>query len=156
HLERNSVGEVEREAISRGIRTVLIVPMLRNDELIGTLSLARRRVEPFADKEIELVTDFAAEAAIALEITRRERQLRELQMQLAHTNRVVTMGQLSASITHEVNQPIAAARNYVSVALRLLDRSPPDLPEVRDTLARAAKATDRVGAIVRQMRALMQ
>jgi GAF domain-containing protein len=73
HLERNSVGEAEREAISRGIRTVLFVPMLRNDELIGTLSLARRRIEPFTEKEIELVTDFAAEAAIALEITRRER-----------------------------------------------------------------------------------
>src|SRR5262245_5483428 len=81
HLERrNSVGEAEREAISRDIRTVLVVPMLRNDELIGTLSLARRRIEPFTEKEIELVTDFAAEAAIALEITRRERQLRELQM----------------------------------------------------------------------------
>src|SRR5262245_43631363 len=54
HLERNSVGgEAEREAISRGIRTVLIVPMLRNDELIGTLSLARRRIEPFTEKEIE-------------------------------------------------------------------------------------------------------
>jgi C4-dicarboxylate-specific signal transduction histidine kinase len=48
---------------------------------------------------------------MALEITRRERQLRELQMQLAHTNRVVTMGQLTASITHEVNQPIAPRRS---------------------------------------------
>jgi C4-dicarboxylate-specific signal transduction histidine kinase len=66
------------------------------------------------------------------------------------------MGELSASITHEINQPIATARNYVSVALRLLDRNPPDLPEVRDTLACAAKATDRVGAIVGRMRALMQ
>src|SRR5262249_49083336 len=47
HLERNSVGEVEREAISRGVRTVLYVPMLRNDELIGTLGLARWRPHPF-------------------------------------------------------------------------------------------------------------
>jgi signal transduction histidine kinase len=156
HLEGNSAGEAEREAVSLGIRTVLIVPMLRNDELIGTLGLARGRIEPFTEKEIELITDFAVEAAIALEITRRERQLRELQMQLAHTNRVVTMGELSASIAHEINQPIATARNYVSVALRLLDKSPPDLPEVRDTLACAAKATDRVGAIVGRMRALMQ
>jgi C4-dicarboxylate-specific signal transduction histidine kinase len=114
--------------------------MLRNDELIGSLGIGRLRIEPFTQKEIDLVTDFAAEAAIALEITRRERQLRELQMQLAHTNRVLTMGQLSASITHEINQPIAAARNYVVVAQRLLDRDPPDLPEVRDTLACAAKA----------------
>src|SRR5262245_33618768 len=157
HHELDSAGEAEREAIfKRGVRTTLYVPMLRNDELIGGLGMGRWRVEPFTENEIELVTDFAAQAAIVLEITRRERQLRELQTQLAHTNRVVTMGQLTASITHEVNQPIAAARNYVGVALRLLDRNPPDLPEVRDTLAHAAKATDRVGAIVGQMRALMQ
>src|SRR5262249_57532129 len=85
-----------------GFRTGLILPMLRNDELIGSLTILRQRIEPFTQKEIELLTDFAAEAAIALEITRRERQLRELQMQLAHTNRIVSMAALSASITHEV------------------------------------------------------
>jgi GAF domain-containing protein len=55
-----------------GVRTHLLVPMLRNDELIGTLGLGRQRVEPFTENEIELVTDFAAQATIALEITRRE------------------------------------------------------------------------------------
>jgi signal transduction histidine kinase len=157
--EIRRAGETDRIDVSvskAGARTSLFVPMLRNDELVGTLSFVRLHIEPYTEKEIELVTDFAAQAAIALGITRRERQLRELQMQLAHTNRVVTMGELSASITHEINQPIATARNYVSVALRLLDRNPPDLPEVRDTLACAAKATDRVGAIVGRMRALMQ
>ena len=77
-------------------------------------------------------------------------------MQLAHTNRVVTMGELSASITHEVNQPIAAARNNVIAALHFLDRNPPDLQEVREALAAAVKDADRVGAIVGRMRALMQ
>ena len=77
-----------------------------------------------------------------------ERQLRELQMELAHANRVATMGELTASITHEVNQPIAAARNNVSAALRFLDRNPPDLREVREALACAAKDTDRAGAVV--------
>src|SRR6516225_11878020 len=114
YLELNSAGEAEQELTSKlGVRTALHIPMLRNDELIGSLSLGRPRIEPFTEKEIELVTDFAAQATIALEITRRERQLREQQMQLAHTNRLVTMGELSASITHEVNQPIAAARNNV-------------------------------------------
>jgi signal transduction histidine kinase len=156
HLERNSVGEAEREAISRGVRTVLIVPMLRNDELIGTLGLARHRIEPFTEKEIELVTDFAAEAAVALDITRHERQLREQQMQLAHTNRLVTIGELSASITHEVNQPLAAGRNNVIAALNFLDQNPPDLQEVREALAAAVKDADRVDTIVSRMRALMQ
>src|SRR5262249_48009638 len=56
YLERNSVGETEREALSRGVRTLLIVPMLRDDELIGMLSVARWRIEPFAENEIELAT----------------------------------------------------------------------------------------------------
>ncbi|WP_050422119.1 sensor histidine kinase [Bradyrhizobium tropiciagri] len=157
HLERNFPGEAEREPISKvGIRTVLFVPMLRNDELIGTLSLGRHRIEPFTEKEIEVVTDFAAQAAIVLEITRRERQLREQQMQLAHANRLVTMGELSASITHEVKQPIAAARNNVIAALNFLRRNPPDLQEVSEALAAAVKDADRVDAIVGRMRALMQ
>jgi signal transduction histidine kinase len=74
--------------------------------------------------------NFAAEAAIALEITRRERQLREVQMELAHANRVATMGQLTASITHELKQPMAAARTDASAALRWLAKTPPDLAEV--------------------------
>jgi C4-dicarboxylate-specific signal transduction histidine kinase len=130
--------------------------MLRNDELIGVLVIGRRRIEHFGEKEIELVTDFTAQAAIALEITRRERQLRELQMELAHANRVVTMGQLTASIAHEVNQPIAAASNNVSAALRFLDRNPPDLQEIREALACASNDTDRAGAVAGRMRALMQ
>jgi signal transduction histidine kinase len=156
HEEFYSAEEADREALSRGVRTVFIVPMLRNDELIGTLCIGRSRIEPFTETELELVTDFAAQATIALEITRRERQLRELQMQLAHTNRVVTLGELSASITHEVNQPIAAARNNVIAALHFLDGNPPDLQEIREALAAAVKDTDRVSAIVGRMRALMQ
>ena len=64
--------------------------------------------------------DFAARAAIALEIARRERQYREVQMQLAHANRVATMGQLTASIAHEVQQPIAATVTNAEAALRFL------------------------------------
>jgi GAF domain-containing protein len=51
-----------------GLRTYLIVPMLKDEEVIGTLAIGRLRVQPFANKAIELITDFAAEAAIALEL----------------------------------------------------------------------------------------
>jgi hypothetical protein len=95
HHELNSAGEAEEYVSKIGVRTLLIVPMLRNDELIGSLAIGRQRIEPFTEKEIELVTDFAAEAAIAMEITRRERELRELQMELARANRIATMEQLS-------------------------------------------------------------
>jgi C4-dicarboxylate-specific signal transduction histidine kinase len=150
-------GEAQVVAfVKRGFRTSLLVPMLRNDEPIGWLALGRQRVEHFTEKEIELVTDFAAQATIALEIIRRERQLREVQMELAHANRVATMGQLTASITHELKQPIAAARTNASAALRWLDKTSPDLAEVRDALAGIVGATDRAGDVVDRIGALVR
>jgi signal transduction histidine kinase len=152
-----SAGDANQVAlVEAGFRTVLLVPMLRNDELVGAFAIGWRRIEHFAENEIELVTDFAAQAAIALEITSRERQLRELQMELARVNRVATIGQLTASITHEVNQPLAAARNNLAAALNFLERTPPDLVEVREALASAVKDNDRASAVVGRMRALMQ
>jgi C4-dicarboxylate-specific signal transduction histidine kinase len=142
--------------VKSGIRTSLLVPMLKNDELIGLLAIGRQRLERFTEKEIELVTDFAAQAAIALEIIRRERQLREVQMGLAHANRVATMGQLTATIAHELKQPVAAARTEASAALRWLDKTPPDMAEVRDALAGIVSATDRAGGVVNRIGALMR
>jgi len=155
-FDGNSMGEPEREAISTGVRTLLIVPMLRNDELIGMLSLARQRVEPFTENEIELITDFAAETGIALEITRRERELRELQMELAHANRVATMGHLTASITHQLRQPMTAAGFSASATLRWLERTPPDLAKARESLADIVGATDRASKVVDSIGAFMR
>ena len=153
HHELNSAGEAEREYVSRSAaRTTLIVPMLRNDELIGTLGLARRRIEPFTEKEIELVTDFAAQAAIALDITRRERELRELQMELARVNRIATVEQLSSSIAHEVVQPIATARNNARAAQKFLEMKPPNLGEARQALDCVVAEADRAGEIIHRIK----
>jgi C4-dicarboxylate-specific signal transduction histidine kinase len=99
-----------------GFRTGLIVPLLKDSEIVGIITLGRKQVQPFTDRQISLCKDFAVQATIALESTRRERQYREAQMALAHANRVTTMGQLTASITHEVNQPITAAVTYALAA----------------------------------------
>jgi signal transduction histidine kinase len=152
HEEFYSAEEADREALSRGVRTVLIVPMLRNDKLIGALSIGRPRVEPFTETEIELVMDFAAQTAIALDITRRERELRELQMELARVNRIATMEQLSSSIAHEVIQPIATARNNAWAGLRFLELSPPNLGEAREAFDRVVADVDRAGDIIHRIR----
>jgi signal transduction histidine kinase len=142
--------------VNAGFRSGLLMPLLKDNEIVGTIALGRKQVQPFTDKQISLFRDFAAQATIALESTRRERRYREMQMELARANRVTTIGQLTASITHEVNQPLAAARNNLTAALNFLDRTPPDLVEVKEALACAVKDNDRASTVVGRIRALMQ
>jgi len=85
-----------------------------------------------------------------------ERRYREMQMELAHANRVATTGQLTASIAHEVNQPIAAAVTNAQAALRWLDARPPDLDEVRQALARIVRDAHRAGDVIGRIRDLIK
>jgi C4-dicarboxylate-specific signal transduction histidine kinase len=82
--------------------------------------------------------------------------LREAQMNLAHVNRVTTMGQLAASIAHEVNQPIAAAVTNAQAGLRWLGTQPPDLEEVRQALGRVVKEGNRASDVVGRIRTLIK
>ena len=142
--------------VNAGFRTGLVLPLLKDNEIVGTISLGRKQVQPFTDKQISLFTDFAAQATIALESTRRERQYREMQSELAHANRVATMGQLTASIAHEIKQPIATARNNACAALNFLDKSPPDVAEVREALTCIVDDTDRTSDVVDRIGSLIK
>jgi PAS domain S-box-containing protein len=86
---------------------------------------------------------------------RAEEALRATQAELAHVNRVTTMGQLTASIAHEVNQPIAATVTNAEAALRWLRAQPPNLDEVRDSLARIVEDGKRAGNVIGGIRALI-
>src|SRR6476660_2869423 len=143
-------------AVNAGYRTGLNVPLLKDNEIVGIITLGRTQVQPFTDKQISLFRDFAAQATIALESTRRERQYREAQMALAHANRVATMGQLTASITHEVNQPITAAVTYALAARRFLSADPPNFREVDDALSLIVKEGNRAGEVVERVRSLIK
>jgi C4-dicarboxylate-specific signal transduction histidine kinase len=101
----------------------------------------------------------ASQAAISLENSRlygdlqeQEAKIRTVQAELAHVSRVTTLGQLTASIAHEVNQPIAAARNNARAGLNFLDRRPPDLGEVREALDCIVGDTDRAADIIDRIR----
>lgn len=83
---------------------------------------------------------------------RAEASLQTVQAELAHVSRVMTLGQLTASIAHEVNQPIGSARNNARAALNFLDRSPPDLGEVREALGCIVADSDRAGGIIDRIR----
>jgi PAS domain S-box-containing protein len=80
-----------------------------------------------------------------------ERLLR-LESELAHMNRLSVMGELTASLAHEITQPIAAARNNARAATRFLDRSPPDLGEAGEALECIVADADRAGDIIDRIR----
>ncbi len=82
--------------------------------------------------------------------------LRQAQTELAHVNRVTTMGQLTASIAHEVNQPIAAVITNASAARRWAAAQPPDLEEVRQALDRIIENGERAGEVIDRIRALIK
>jgi PAS domain S-box-containing protein len=85
-----------------------------------------------------------------------ERRYREAQMELAHVNRVATMGQLTASIAHEVSQPIAAAATSADAGLRWLAAQPPNLKEARDAFDHIIKAGNQAGEVIGRIRALIK
>ena len=122
-------------------RTVLAVPMLREDTPIGVLILSRSEVRPFAEKQIELATTFADQAAIAIENVRlfegvefRTRELaaslenlRTTQDRLVQTQKLALLGQLTAGIAHEIKNPLNFVNNFSGISAELID-------ELQDTL----------------------
>jgi PAS domain S-box-containing protein len=81
----------------------------------------------------------------------RER-LRQLEADLAYMNRLSMMGELAASLAHEITQPIAAARNNARAALNFLDQQPPEVGEIREALGCVVGDADRAGNIIDRIR----
>ncbi|MGF6918479.1 ATP-binding protein [Paraburkholderia sp. 40] len=101
----------------------------------------------------------AGTVGIARDVTERRRAaetLRETQMELAHANRVATMGQLAASIAHEVNQPIAATVTHAQAGLRWLSAQPPEMEKVAQGLRRIVKDGNRAADVIGRIRELLR
>jgi PAS domain S-box-containing protein len=96
---------------------------------------------------------------ISAEITERkkvESDLREIQAELAHLNRVMTVGELTASIAHEINQPLAAIVMNGNAALRWLALDPPNLARARDSAELIIRDGDRASHVIARIRALLK
>jgi PAS domain S-box-containing protein len=157
-----------------------VLERIHPDDRERTLEQARRAVEQRCDyrleyrvilpsgavKYIELAAHpkFSATGELAevvstlIDMTERrraqdeQRKLRQLESDLAHVNRLSVMGELAASLAHEITQPIAAARNNARAALNFLSRRPPDLAEVSEALDCVVGDADRAGQIVDRIR----
>jgi PAS domain S-box-containing protein len=119
--------------------------------LIGSAAVDEQR-----DEGVAFVLDLTERKRAEAVARESERRYREMQMEVAHANRVATMGQLTASIAHEVNQPIAGAVFNAEAALRWLGARPPDLEEVRQALGRIVKDANRAGDVIGRIREIIK
>jgi PAS domain S-box-containing protein len=119
--------------------------------LIGSAAFDEHR-----DQGVAFVLDLTERKRAEAEALESERRYREMEMEVAHANRVATMGQFTASLAHEVSQPIAAAVTNAQAALRWLGAHPPNLEEVRQTLGRIVKDANRAGDVIGRIRELIK
>ncbi|QIO35159.1 GAF domain-containing sensor histidine kinase [Bradyrhizobium sp. 1(2017)] len=136
-------------ARTRGYRSILVVPMLRDGIAIGTIAVTRPEPGHFPDKAINLLKTFADQAVIAVENTRlfnevqdRTRELakslddlRAAQDRLIQTEKLASLGQLTAGIAHEIKNPLNFVNNFASLSAELTD-------ELNEVLAPVTLADD--------------
>ena len=165
-----------------GARTILIVPMIKDDEFVGTIGIYRLEVSPFNDKQIALLSSFASQAVIAIENTRLLKELRErthdltkslddlrtAQDRLVQTEKLASLGQLTAGIAHEIKNPLNFVNNFAALSAELTDElndvlKPADISEkireevdeltglLKDNLQRVVQHGQRADSIVKNM-----
>jgi GAF domain-containing protein len=150
------------EALKRGgFRTALGVPMMREGVPIGAMALTRSEVRPFTDKQIELVTTFADQAAIAIENVRlfesveaRTRELaaslenlRSTQDRLVQTQKLASLGQLTAGIAHEIKNPLNFVNNFSGLSAEMIDELQEALTDVSLNEKRRSEITELMNTL---------
>ena len=141
-------------ALALGHRTTLAVPLIREDRALGTILVRRAEVRPFDDRHITLLKTFADQAAIAIENARlfnevqdRTRELsqsldelRTAQDRLIQTEKLASLGQLTAGIAHEIKNPLNFVNNFSALSAELTD----ELNDVLKPVAMDGKVREEV------------
>jgi PAS domain S-box-containing protein len=139
-----------------GLHAAFGFPILLGGEVLGVIEFFSREIRQPDQELLNMLATIGSQIGQFIERKRAEEALGKVQMELAHAIRVATMGQLSASITHEVNQPITAAVTYAEAARRWLSADPPNFRRVDDALSHIVKEGNRAGEVVGRIRALIK
>ena len=129
-------------------------PLIVQDRVVGVMAMfARQRL---SSATLDILASVADSIAQGIERKRAEEALRKAQVELAHVSRVTTLGELAASIAHEVNQPLAAIVTNGSACLRWLMGDSPNLEEARETARHVIRDGKRASEVINRIRALVR
>jgi C4-dicarboxylate-specific signal transduction histidine kinase len=144
-------------ALAHGLRACWSAPILSSaGKVLGTFAIYYREPRSPTALDHKFMGQMVHLASIAVERKLAEEELRQAQADLSRVSRVTTMGELTASLAHEVNQPIAAAVTNANTCLRWLTREQPDIEEARAAAMRIVKDGTRASEIIKRVRQLFQ
>jgi C4-dicarboxylate-specific signal transduction histidine kinase len=142
---------------SLGTRSVLALPLPGKDRAVGAISLGMvQRERVWTDAEVQELRLVAEVFSNVLRRQDAEAEMDRQAQEAAHAGRVATLGELAASLAHELNQPLTAILSNANAARRFLEAEPPDLKEVREILADIAADDRRASEVIQRMRAMLR
>ena len=159
----SSIAPWRAEALKRGYGSNISLPLMSDGATFGALTLYSKEPNAFDETNLEQFTELANNLAYGVislrtraQRRRAEAALREAQAELAHVTRATTMGELTASIAHEINQPLAAVVANANACFRWLASPIPNLDEARDAISRIVRDGNRASDVIRRIRALIK
>jgi PAS domain S-box-containing protein len=143
-------------AARAGLHAAFGVPILLGSEVLGVIEFFSHEIRQPDQELLDLMAIIGSQIGQFIERKRAENALQHAQVELAHVTRVMTMGELTASIAHEVNQPLAAVITNGNASLRWLANQPPNFEEVRECLKRIIRDGNRASAVITRIRSLVK
>ena len=144
-------------ALAHGLRACWSTPILSSEgTVLGTFAIYYRQPRSPTPLDHNLIEQITHLASIAIERERAEERLRQAQADLERVSRVTTMGELTASLAHEVNQPIAAAVTNANACMRWMAGDSPNLEEAREAATRIVRDGTRAAEIISRIRMLFK
>jgi C4-dicarboxylate-specific signal transduction histidine kinase len=139
-----------------GLHAAFAFPILLGSEVLGVMGFASRDVWPPEQDLLVMMATMGSQIGQFAERKRAESALQLAQSELAHVTRVMTMGELTASIAHEVNQPLGAIVTSAASCARWLAAEPPNIEKAERALERIVNDGKRASQVIGRIRALMK